>query len=92
MDIAAELLLEPHALQTKGLGDRSFCSALLSDEYENHMSKAAALANTKATNSAAPVPTDHDSIDARPQRNPLGRQIQAIRRARVSTAEGPSGL
>ena len=74
------------------LADRRFCSAFLSEKYENHSSKAAAAPNAKATHSAAMLPTDQDNIAAMPQRNPLGRQIQAIRRVRLSTTEARSGL
>src|SRR6202158_977634 len=69
-----------------------FRSNFFSDKYENHSSKAAAAANAKATHSAALLPTDQDDIAARPHRNPLGRQTQAIRRVRVSKTEARTGL
>src|SRR5260370_39775527 len=75
-----------------GVGDSSFRSAFLSEKCEKHNNRKAAAANANATHSAASVPTDQDSIAAMPQRNPLGRQIQAIRRVRLSTTEVRSGL
>jgi hypothetical protein len=79
-------------LQSWGLADRRSCAAFLSKKYENESSKAAAAPNAKATHSAATLPTDQDNIAARPQRNPLGRQTQAIRRVRVSPTEARTGL
>src|SRR5882724_5405644 len=38
------------------------------------------------------LPTDQDSVAARRHKNPIGRQTQAIRRVRASTAEARSGL
>src|SRR5258708_11904347 len=72
--------------------NRSSCSAFLSEKCENHNNKKAAAENANATHSAASVPTDQDNIAAMPQRNPLGRQIQAIRRVRLSTTEARRGL
>ena len=71
---------------------RSLSWAFLSEKYENESSKADAAPNAKATHCAAMLPTDQDNIAARPQRNPPGRQAQAIRRVRLSSAEVRNGL
>src|ERR1700730_9311830 len=70
----------------------AFRYTFLSDMYENKSRKTAAARNARAPHSAAPLPTDQDNVAARPHKNPLGRQIQAIRRVRASTAEARSGL
>jgi len=75
-----------------GIADCSYCSAFLSEKYENESSKAAAAANARASRPAASLPTDQDNVAARPQKNPPGRQTHAIRRVRASTAEARSGL
>src|SRR6266851_3106235 len=71
---------------------RSSSSALLSAKYEKLSSKVAAMPNPTPTNSAAPPPTDHDNVAPRPHTKPPGRQTQAIRRLRISTAEARKGL
>src|SRR5260370_11801772 len=78
--------------QSCGGADRSSWSALLSEKYEKASSEAAATPNARLPNSAALPPTDQDSVAARPHKNPIGRQTQAIRRVRASTAEARSGL
>src|ERR1700694_3857790 len=70
----------------------AFRSTFLSDMYENQSRKTAAARNAKATHSTTPLPTDQDNVAARPHKNPVGRQTQAIRRVRASTPEARSGL
>jgi hypothetical protein len=79
-------------IQARGLPDRSSCSALLSEKCEKPNRTVAATPNATPPNSAALPPTDQQNVAARPHRNPLGRQIQAIRRVRLSTTEARSGL
>jgi hypothetical protein len=78
--------------QSCGGADRSSWSALLSEKYEKASSEAAATPNARLPNSAALPLTNQDSVAARPHKNPIGRQTQAIRRVRASTAEARSGL